>query len=227
MTRILGALLLSAAIIGPQAAYANTIDWASWSDIVASPTSGSATGTTASGNFTYTGELQSFQANYPSYTPVTTFSGGTVDNAPPQANGIIQLFGGTGAVDTITFASAVTNPVIAIWSLGQGGLPASFQFSIDPSLLSIAAGGPSAEYGGTSITLLGNDVSGVEGNGVVQFTGTFDSISWTNPTSENWYGFTVGVSEVPGPTLGAGPASFVLAALFLGWLARRRASQFA
>jgi hypothetical protein len=224
MTRILGALLLSAAIFGPQAAYANTIDWASWSDIVASPTSGSATGTTASGNFTYTGELQSFMANYPTYTPATTFSGGTVGNAPPQANGIIQLFGATGAVDTITFASAVTNPVIAIWSLGAGNVSASFAFD---QPFTIESGGPSAEYQGASITADGNSVVGLEGNGVIQFTGTFNSISWTNPTFENWYGFTVGVSEVPGPTLGAGPASFVLAALFLGWFARRRANQFA
>jgi hypothetical protein len=224
MIRILGALLLSAAVIGPEVAHASTIDWASWSNIVTDPTLGSATGTTASGNFTYTGELQSFQANYPSYTPVSTFSGGTVGNAPPQANGIIQLFGNTGATDTITFASAVTNPVLAIWSLGQGNLSASFQFDTP---FTIESGGPSAEYNGTSITSIGNGVYGQEGNGVIQFTGTFTSISWTNPTFEDWYGFTVGVSEVPGPTLGAGPSSFVLAALFLGWLVRRRANRFA
>ena len=32
-------------------------------------------------------------------------------------------------------------------------------------------------------------------------------------------------STVPGPTVGAGPASFAFAALVLGWLMRRRAHQ--
>jgi hypothetical protein len=33
------------------------------------------------------------------------------------------------------------------------------------------------------------------------------------------------IATVPGPTVGAGASSFVLAALFLGWLARRRGDQ--
>jgi len=35
----------------------------------------------------------------------------------------------------------------------------------------------------------------------------------------------VSVSTVPGPTVGAGASSFALAALFLGWLVRRRGHQ--
>ena len=34
------------------------------------------------------------------------------------------------------------------------------------------------------------------GNGVVQFTGTFSSITWTD-TFENFYAFTVGINGVP------------------------------
>ena len=33
-----------------------------------------------------------------------------------------------------------------------------------------------------------------------EFDGTFTSISWTNPTFENWYGFAVGVAETPLPS---------------------------
>jgi len=53
------------------------------------------------------------------------------------------------------------------------------------------------------INVVGNVVSGSEGNGVVQFTGTFSSISWTN-SFENFYAFTVGMegttTPVPEPT---------------------------
>ena len=49
----------------------------------------------------------------------------------------------------------------------------------------------------------GDVVSGNEGSGVVQFTGTISSISWTD-TFENFYGFTVGIAggttPVPEPT---------------------------
>jgi hypothetical protein len=215
-----GATFIAALIAIPTIASASTVDWATWSNVVPGATAGSATGTTADTTFTYTGELESFVANYPSYTPTSTFSGGTVGNAPPQSNGIIQLFGDKGATDTITFATAVTNPVLAIWSLGQGGLSASFNFtSSEP--FTIESGGPSAEYSGSTITLgSGNSVLGSEGNGTIQFNGTFNSISWTNPTYENWYGFTVGtVAPVPEPSTWA---MLLLGFAGLGYMAYRR-----
>ena len=64
------------------------------------------------------------------------------------------------------------------------------------------AGGPSAEYGGSAISVLGNVVSGTEGNGSIAFLGTFSSISFTTSNYENWYGFTVGTAAeaVPEPS---------------------------
>lgn len=177
-------------------ASAATIDWTNWTSYATGNPGGSASGTAGGVTVSYSGELQNFYANYPSWGPANTFTGGSVGNAPPP--GIIQLFGGTAnTVDTITFSHAVTNPIIAIWSLGQGGINASFNFSAAPTFES---GGPSNEYGGSAITISGNSVHGVEGNGTVQFTGTFTSLSWTNPTYEGWYGFTVGVSPVPEPS---------------------------
>jgi hypothetical protein len=133
-------------------------------------------------------------ASYPSWTPTTTWADGVVvNNAPVSANGIMQLDGGTAALNTLTFSTPVVNPVIAIWSLGASGAPASFVFGATPVLI---AGGPSAEYGGSSITVSGNTVSGAEGNGTVEFLGTFSSITWTNPQFEFWYGFNVGAPSV-------------------------------
>ena len=69
-------------------------------------------------------------------------------------------------------------------------------------------------------TALGNNVSGTEGNGTIQFDGTFKSISWTNPDLENWYGFTVGtVAPVPEPSTWA---MLLLGFTGLGYVAYRR-----
>ncbi len=121
-------------------------------------------------------------------------------------------------MDTITFSHPVTDPVFAIWSFGQKGIDASFNFNAP---FTIEQGGPSNEYGGMSITNpSGNNAYGVEGNGTIQFNGTFSSISWTNPVYEYYYGFTVGLqSAVPEPSTWA---MMILGFVGLGFMAYRR-----
>jgi hypothetical protein len=182
-------LVAVALLFGPSTASASNIDWTTWT--------GQFTGTiNAPGliNVTYAGNPFGLAPGYPSWGPPGTFNGGTVGNAPPPSGGIQQLTGGDSTQNTITFSTPVVNPVFAIWSLGQGGLQAQFAFNQTPTFES---GGPSNEYGGNPITVGGNTVFGVEGNGTVQFNGTFSSISWTNPVYEFWYGFTVGVPDQP------------------------------
>jgi hypothetical protein len=221
-----------------QVANASTIDWTTWG-------SPSATGVTAGGivsgtsgaiTVTYTGEIESIPTGAANpqaviyQTPSGTFSGSNVGNAPPNFISTIQLFGGTGTgIDTIAFSAPVVNPVFAIWSLGQGGTQASFDFSATspaPSF-SIQSGGASQQYGGVTIVQTGETITGIEGNGTIQFLGTFDSISWTNPTFENWYGFQFGTVEaaVPEP---ATWAMMILGFLGVGFMAYRRknATQF-
>jgi hypothetical protein len=219
-TSLAGVAIAVGALAAAAPAAAGVIDWASWSGATTGNTTGSATATFDGGlTASYTGELQSLVVNYPSYAPTSTFSGGTVSNTPAQADGILQIFGGTAAgTNTITFSQAVINPVLAIWSLGQGGITAQFNFN---RAFTIESGGPSAEYGGSTITSVGNTVFGAEGNGVIQFTGSVLSISWVNPVFENWYGFTLGapVAAVPEPETYA----LMLAGLAaIGALARRR-----
>jgi hypothetical protein len=187
-----------AVMASASAAGAATIDWNAWSStFTTGATGGSATGTAGSVGVTYSGELENLFLGYPSWGPAGTFNGGSISNAPSPSDGIVQLFGGGSVVDTITFSHPVTNPVMAIWSLGQGGINASFQFSGEP--FTIESGGPSNEYGGQSITSSGDAVFGSEGNGTIQFLGTYSKITWTNPVFENWYGFDVGVAAVPEP----------------------------
>lgn len=212
--------LAAAALAVPGLANAATIDWNTW----ASNSAGSISTTSGPISVSYAGEMSGYYTNYPSWGPSATFADGTVvANAPVAANGIVRLVGGGGGgavVDTVTFSRAVVNPVFSIWSLGQGGDTASFSFiGATPVLV---AGGPGAEYGGSSISVSGNDVMGTEGDGTVQFIGTFTSISWTNPVAEDWYGFNVGVAGVAAVVPEPGSIGMLLAGLTLTGLALRR-----
>ena len=207
--------LLSA--VAPKSASATPIDWATWS----SNSTGTISGLGIT--ITYSGQMDGISsAGYPSWTPTGTFSGGTVGNPPPSSGHMIQLTGGTTTVDTIVFSAPVVNPVMAIWSLGNSGSAASFNFTASEPF-TIQSGGPSAEFGGSAIFVCsGNSlaVCGAEGNGTIQFQGTFSSISWTNPTFENYYGFTIGAPS--SATAVPEPASILLIASGLVGVIRLR-----
>jgi len=212
--------LVAAALAASGLANAATIDWNTWS----SNSAGSISTTSGPISVTYSGEMSGQYSGYPSWGPSATFADGTiVANAPVAANGIVRLIGGRGSdavVDTVTFSHAVVNPVFSIWSLGQGGDTASFHFlGATPVFV---AGGPGAEYGGSSISVSGNDVFGTEGDGTVQFIGTFTSLSWTNPVAEDWYGFNVGVAGVAGVVPEPGSMGMLMAGLTLTAMAMRR-----
>lgn len=223
----LATALMVAPVLGTVSARAATIDWAVWSNSYTTgyPSGGSASATMGTNTVTYSGELLSVVANYPSWGPAGTFNGGTVDNAPPQSGGIVQLRGGAASppTDTIAFLTPVVNPVLAIWSLGQNGIQASFDFN---QPFTIQSGGPSNEYGGIPITQLVLSALGSEGNGTIQFIGTYSSISWTNPVDEFWYGFTVGA---PTPIPAALPlfASGLGGLGLLSWRRKRKAARAA
>ena len=73
---------------------------------------------------------------------------------------------------------------------GNWGLlpnPASFTFSLTPTF---EAGGPNYAVRRCNHYSCGQCRFWSEGNGVVQFTGSISSLTWTN-TFENFYGFTV------------------------------------
>src|SRR4030095_12841236 len=115
-------------------AWADTVFWTDWTAFTAGNTTGTATGIINTGsstiNVSYAGQVGSNSVvngvgGNTSWLPASTWSGGTVSNGPAPNRDNITLVGGAGTgVNTLTFSSAVVDPVMAIWSLG-GGSPAS------------------------------------------------------------------------------------------------------
>jgi hypothetical protein len=211
MNRKIVRLALSAAValaLGSASGRAATI-WTDWSPIgvvLDSGSGGSATGSLGSVSVSYSGQLIHgiFDNTSNIWLPATSFVDGVVVTTGPDSVGDNLDIDGSTPGGTITFSSPVVDPLFAIASLGSGAGLASFTFDQTPTFI---VGGPTSTYGGGSISVLGNVVSGQEGNGVVQFIGTYSSISWTN-TPENFYYFTVGVTD--DATLAPEPASVTL-----------------
>jgi len=217
-TALMGCLITVTSLFATATSAATT--WTDWtSATVGNP--GSAAGTLNGVQVTYSGEVGGSVLNGTSniWAPNSSFIGGTVTTSPSVVSDDIRLNGTFTGTNTLTFGTPLVNPVFAIWSLGAPGLPATFTFNATPTL---EAGGPNSQFGGQTITVLGNVVSGSEGNGVVQFTGTFGSISWTN-TFENFYAFTVGLNGPIGAVPEPETYAMLLAGLgLLGFAARRR-----
>ncbi len=170
------------------------IDWISATEGL----NGSATGYIAVPNagvaVQYSGEVTLAQteqttdtANY--FTPTETYG---LPNAPPSGEMVALSGTQTQAVNTLHFSKPVTNPVMAIVSLGTPDIATRYQFNTPFSLLKQGSG-----YWGTGSLEAqeGNVLVGQEGDGVIQFQGTVESISWTVTGYEEWHGFTIGLKR--------------------------------
>lgn len=208
LTRTWLAAMAMATLALPATASAQ-VNWTDW--IAASQgTPGSANGTLvvngSSVNVRYAGEVGS----------QTQTSGGidywhAAGNAysvtgAPTGTDIITLIGGNNQiVNTVYFDAPVTDPFMAILSLGQPGYHTYYNFDSPFTIVSSGCGYWGGNCAGSLfLTATPNQLDGVEGHGVIQFQGTYSSISWTVPVAENWHGFQIGVTATPEP------ASFVL-----------------
>jgi hypothetical protein len=182
------------------------VSWVDWTLVqVADP--GSAAGTmtfgdvsvnvTYSGEVFYTSETNGQGTDY--YTPLTTYTSTTVTN--PPLGGMISFTVGGSMVDTLTFSPSVTNPVVVIMSLGSPGVNVDLAFNAPFTILSTGTGWWG---GGPLLTSTGNTLHGAESDGLIQFTGTFSSISWTVSPGDSYYsGLTVGAFDavLPPPNI--------------------------
>jgi hypothetical protein len=169
----------------------------------------------------------------------------TVDQ---EANGVelglrATIRGGSGGPIT---PNAGTNIYVAPTGIAGGLALWNFDFSVNTSsleglvaLLSVTDGIHSLSFNPLAIpdnTI--NSIGSWQNSENIGFLGglydpnaaatyTFD-LTLTNPATQGLVSSVeIKVAAVPGPTVGAGASSFALAAIFLGWLVRRRGNQFA
>ena len=118
-----------------------------------------------------------------------------VSNAPANTD-IIALSGQSAnfITNTITFSAPVTNPIMDIVSLGSPAQISNYDFNTPFTILSQ---GPGYWGSGSLWNPSGNRLTGMEGDGVIMFTGTYTSISFTASPYEYWSGFNVGVLAQP------------------------------
>jgi hypothetical protein len=80
--------------------------------------------------------------------PKSTNISTEVDNAPPDTD-ILALVGGLNQTYRVTLSEAIKDPIMAIVSLGNGGLPTTYDFDSPFDIVSQGAG----YWGGTSTSL--------------------------------------------------------------------------
>jgi hypothetical protein len=173
--------------------------WTAWASALTTVLTGSLTQNGNTVGVSYSGDRAGldFDASY--FDTPGSFTNAVVTNTP-QDLGTVRMVGGAATVNRFHFSSAVIDPVIALFSVGQANTPARFVFLDSPSVVIGAQG--SGHWGGGSLVLSTPfTVSGVEGNGLLQFKGTYTDLRFTTPDFENYYGATVGAmtTAVPEP----------------------------
>lgn len=184
------------------ASLAQATDWIHWveSTVIPARVNGVLNGQAVT--FTSTGPMLSAQTGAlgePLYwlNNAATYTGGGSVN-PPVTSDLVRLVG--PGVHTLTFAQPVTGLVMAIISMG-GAIsvgPITFDFGAHP--FTLLKTGPGHFGNRTPLTRVNNILTGHESSGLIQFTGTISTVTWTQPVGETWTGFTIGVvPENPRP----------------------------
>ena len=187
----LGLIMLHAIMSHAQTPPSHT--WTDWTDGTVTPAKVNGTVNGVTVTFTSTGPILTPQlgaATDPNYWQAfpATYMGGPVTN-PPTTSDAVRIQG--PGTYTITFSQPVTDPVMGILSLGGGLLTVTLDFKTQPVVL--LKTGPGFWAVGTPLKVVGNTVVGQEGNGLIQFPGTFTTLTFSSNVLENWWGITVGI----------------------------------
>lgn len=192
-TTIVGAMLAAGMTVSGAASAATTVNWA---DLTSTDNSTYAKGTISVGadtvdvsiNGTGFANVQTNNSGTNYWVPSAPYTSGSVANAPGTTD-IVEF--NQGGTKTITFSQAVTNPYLALVSWNGNTFTTSDPFTVISQGCGYWGCGTFANVTSTGFT--GSD----ELHGIIQFNGTFTSISFTD-TTENWHGITVGIAGIAG-----------------------------
>jgi hypothetical protein len=161
-----------------------------------------------------------------------TYLSANVPNLPTNSDRI-GLSGYAVPLQTLTFSQPVSNIVMNVWSMGADVIDGinSYSFNQPFTILSSNAGQyPSMPY---SLSASGNTLSGFEGAGTIQFTGTFTSLSWNVTAPELYSVWNIGVTSASAPSAVPEPGQVAASLLLLSgiggyvFVKRRKAAQAA
>jgi hypothetical protein len=198
-----------------------------WSTSYTIGSSGSASGTLGGIGVNFSGDVHDLQQNHSTVfnnTGTWWYGSQTVFSPSLSVSDAVGTWGSTGVTNTLTFSSAVINPILWINSLGRGGAydlatyVQTWTFDSPFSIISSFSGLVQlpAPY---QMTQSGNMLIGQEGHGAIQFTGSFTSISWTSNKPEQSAYFQVGYdTNTGGPAPVPDQGSMALLPLALGSL---------
>jgi hypothetical protein len=189
--------------------HAGLIGWTDWTTATIG-TNATASGTITVGSetvfVTYTGDITFFQlgssADLNYWTedgiPMPYTESALIDN-PPTAGEMIALER-SGITNTLSFSKPVSDPILAIVSLGRPRTSVTYDFDAPFTVLSNGVGAYSHSLEpGILVLSEGDLLTGNEVNAAIQFPGLISSISWMADVPEYWHGITVGLS-IPEPT---------------------------
>ena len=198
-----------------------------WSTSYSWGSNGSATGNLGGVGVTFSGDVRDLQQNHGTVfdNSGAGWYSGNVFTPSLDVSDAVGTWGATGVTNTITFSSAVLNPILWINSLGRGGgwnlatYVQTWTFNSPFSILSSFSGlveNPNLYQ----MTQSGNSLIGQEGHGAIQFAGSFTSISWTSDKLEQSAYFQVGYDNSIVPPSASVPdqGSMALLPLALGSL---------
>jgi len=187
------------------------VSWTSW----ASSSYGSFSQNGNIINVIYTGMPVSLITGYP-FPLLSSYTDETIKNGPTPENGVLYgftglpVFGGSQIVNNFHFSQSVLNPLINLYQVGISERNSAFDdIALNPDSVGINFLNGSyrilspEDFGGGYLARNGDWINGVNGNGLIQLSGSYTDISFITSTAigNNTFGATVGahLSAVPLP----------------------------
>lgn len=170
----------AACLAGSLMAQSVSADWIDWSNT----TTGTMTIGSSTVGVTLTGNPMDMINGDGYYNNINTgFTSATGTYAGLAPSDLIRV--NTPSAFTLTFDQTVSDLYMALVSVGQPSYAVNYVFNDSFNVLS--AGSNNWGYYGYSVS--GNTLIGTEYNGVLHFSGNFDSITFNTNPNEFWHGF--------------------------------------